>query len=173
MIVAERGRLRRRKRRRHSEIHARDSADGLPYSSTCRGRDARCSADACSDAERCGSTATDCAAGCVSLPPEKLAKAIALNRIRNILHIVDAFWGLAVLWLLLATGAAARLEAWAKSVAETLVAGAAVFCCADCCSDGGEIPLDMYWPHLSWSTASACRAGRAGLAIRASHWRWR
>jgi len=45
------------------------------------------------------------------LPPEKLAKAIALSRIRDIEHFVDAFWGLAVLWLLLATRAAASLEA--------------------------------------------------------------
>src|SRR6266568_36528 len=50
------------------------------------------------------------------LPPEKLAKAIALGRIRNILHFAYAFWGIAVLWLLLATGAAARLAAWSESV---------------------------------------------------------
>ncbi len=43
-----------------------------------------------------------------SLPPEKLAKAIALGRIRNILDIVGSLWGLAMLWLLLATRAAAR-----------------------------------------------------------------
>ena len=42
------------------------------------------------------------------LPPEKLAKAIALSRIRDIEHFVDAFWGLLVLWLLLATGAEPR-----------------------------------------------------------------
>jgi len=45
------------------------------------------------------------------LPPEKLAKAIALSRIRDIEHFVDAFWGLLVLWLLLATRAAAGLDA--------------------------------------------------------------
>src|SRR3984885_16200796 len=52
------------------------------------------------------------------LPPEKLAKAIALNRIRDIEHFVDAFWGLLVLWLLLATRAAAGLETWAVRVLE-------------------------------------------------------
>jgi Zn-dependent protease with chaperone function len=51
-----------------------------------------------------------------SLPPEKLAKAIALSRIRNILDITGSLWGLAVLWLLLATRAAAGLEAWAQRV---------------------------------------------------------
>src|SRR5215475_1482118 len=50
------------------------------------------------------------------LPPEKLAKAIALNRIRNVEHFVDAFWGLLVLWLLLSLGLAAGMEAWAKQV---------------------------------------------------------
>jgi len=46
-----------------------------------------------------------------SLPPEKLAKAIALSRIRNILDIAGSLWGLVFLWLLLATRAAAGLAA--------------------------------------------------------------
>ena len=45
------------------------------------------------------------------LPPDKLAKAVELNRIRDIEHFVDALWGIAVLWLLLATRTAARMEA--------------------------------------------------------------
>src|SRR5580698_691940 len=52
------------------------------------------------------------------LPQDKLAKAIELNRIRDVEHFVDAFWGIAVLWLLLATRAAARMEAWALRVAK-------------------------------------------------------
>lgn len=51
-----------------------------------------------------------------SLSPEKLAKAIALNRIRKTMDIVGGLWGIAVLWLLLATRSAARLEAWAESI---------------------------------------------------------
>jgi STE24 endopeptidase len=58
------------------------------------------------------------------LPPEKLAKAIAYSRERSIFHFVDAFWGLAVLWLLLSTRAAAGMEA--------LGAGSALFCRAAC-----------------------------------------
>ena len=50
------------------------------------------------------------------LPPDKLAKAIALNRIRTLLDIGGSLWALAVLGLLLATGAAARLAAWAERV---------------------------------------------------------
>ncbi len=52
-----------------------------------------------------------------TLPPDKLAKAIALNRIRDILAIVGSLWGIAALWLLLATRAAAGLEEWAQRIA--------------------------------------------------------
>jgi Zn-dependent protease with chaperone function len=51
-----------------------------------------------------------------SLPPDKLAKAITLNKIRLALNVVGTFWDLAVLWLLLATTAAATLGAWVKSL---------------------------------------------------------
>jgi Zn-dependent protease with chaperone function len=47
-----------------------------------------------------------------SLPPDKLAQAIALSRIRNLLDIADSLGGIALLWLLLATRASARCEAW-------------------------------------------------------------
>ncbi|MGA7654407.1 MAG: hypothetical protein WBW68_18265, partial [Terracidiphilus sp.] len=47
-----------------------------------------------------------------TLPPEKLAKAIALNRIRLTLEIVGSVWGLLVIGLLLATRAASGLERW-------------------------------------------------------------
>ncbi len=48
-----------------------------------------------------------------SLPPDKLAQAIALNRIRVSLEIAGSLWGLVVLWWLLASGTATRLDAWA------------------------------------------------------------
>ncbi|MGA8729510.1 MAG: M48 family metallopeptidase [Terracidiphilus sp.] len=48
------------------------------------------------------------------LPPEKLAKAIVLNRIRVLLDIAGSVWGLAVLWILLASCAVARLAAWTE-----------------------------------------------------------
>ena len=51
-----------------------------------------------------------------NLPPDKLAKAITLNKIRLVLEIVGTLWGLAVLWLLLATQAAAGLGAWVKGM---------------------------------------------------------
>ena len=49
-----------------------------------------------------------------SLPPDKLAKAISLSRIRVLLDIAGSLWGMVVLWLLLATRAAARLAAWSR-----------------------------------------------------------
>ena len=47
------------------------------------------------------------------LPPDKLAKAKTLNKIRLTLDIVGSLWGLAVLWLILATRTAGALERWA------------------------------------------------------------
>lgn len=49
-----------------------------------------------------------------SLPPDKLAQAIALNRIQLTLEIIGTLWGLAVLWILLASRAASRIESWAE-----------------------------------------------------------
>lgn len=49
-----------------------------------------------------------------SLPPGKLAQAIALNRIRVTLDIAGPIWALLVLWWLLASRGGARLEAWTR-----------------------------------------------------------
>jgi STE24 endopeptidase len=51
-----------------------------------------------------------------TLPPGKLAQAKTLNTIRLTLEIVGTLWGLAVLWLLLATKAASGMEARLKGV---------------------------------------------------------
>ena len=50
------------------------------------------------------------------LSPDKLAKAVAISRIRKIMDIVNGLWGIAVLWILLATGTLARIEAWTKGL---------------------------------------------------------
>ncbi len=52
-----------------------------------------------------------------SLPPDKLAKAIALSRIRNILDIVGSLWQIVVIWLLLASRFAQGLETEIKRIA--------------------------------------------------------
>ena len=49
-----------------------------------------------------------------SLPPAKLAQAIALNKIRVALDIFGSLWGLILLWGLLASGTAVRLDAWTR-----------------------------------------------------------
>jgi STE24 endopeptidase len=49
-----------------------------------------------------------------SLPPEKLAEAKALDRIRISVAIAGAIWDLIVLWLLLVTGTTTRLDVWTR-----------------------------------------------------------
>ena len=51
-----------------------------------------------------------------SLPPDLLAKAVALDRIRNVLSFGGALWGIAFLWLLLATRAAGRADSWTQGI---------------------------------------------------------
>jgi STE24 endopeptidase len=48
-----------------------------------------------------------------NLPPDKLAKAIALDKIRITLDIAGSLWGMVFLWLLLSRRWAAGLQAWA------------------------------------------------------------
>jgi Zn-dependent protease with chaperone function len=52
-----------------------------------------------------------------TLPPDKLAKAIALGHIRNILDIVGGLWGIVFLWLFLSMRGASGLQAWALRIA--------------------------------------------------------
>ena len=51
-----------------------------------------------------------------SLSPEKLAQAIALNKIRVSLDFGESLWGLIILWGLLALGRAARLDVWTREM---------------------------------------------------------
>lgn len=84
------------------------------------------------------------------LPPDKLAKAIALSRIRNILSIAGSLWGLAVLWLLLATRAAARVEAWTGSIARRRwVQGLVFFALFLIVSTLADLPLAWFGEHVS------------------------
>jgi STE24 endopeptidase len=87
-----------------------------------------------------------------NLPPDKLAKAIALGRIRNILELVDALWGLAVLWLLLATRAAASLEAWTHRICrQRWLQGLLFFAVFLVITTLADLPLDIYRHHVSRS----------------------
>ncbi|MGA2217475.1 MAG: M48 family metallopeptidase [Terracidiphilus sp.] len=85
-----------------------------------------------------------------SLPPAKLAKAIALSRIRNILDIVGSLWSLAVLWLLLATRAAAKLEGWTHQLSSRCwLQGTAFFAIFLVLLTLADLPLDIYAHHVS------------------------
>jgi Zn-dependent protease with chaperone function len=86
------------------------------------------------------------------LPPDRLAKAIALGRIRNILDIAGALWSLAVLWLLLATRAAAGLEAWAqRTTRHCWLQGLFFFAVFLLITSLADLPLDIYAHHVSLS----------------------
>lgn len=85
-----------------------------------------------------------------SLPPEKLAKAIALSRIRNILDFTGSIWGIVFLWLLLATGAWAGIEAWAQRRAGSRwVQGVLFFFAFIILTTLASLPLDLIGQHYS------------------------
>jgi Zn-dependent protease with chaperone function len=87
-----------------------------------------------------------------NLSPDKLAKAIVLSRIRNILELVGALWGLAVLWLLLATRAAAGLAAWAERILkQRWLQGLLFFAVFLVITSLASLPLDWYGQHVSLS----------------------
>jgi len=87
-----------------------------------------------------------------TLPPDKLAKAIAINRIWNILDIVDGLWAIAFLWMLLATRVAARIESWAEQISvrrwlQGLVFFAVIFILLTL----ANLPLDVFAHQVSRS----------------------
>ena len=84
-----------------------------------------------------------------TLPPDKLAKAIAISRIRNIMDIVGGLWGLVVLWLLLSTRIAARLEAWAqRTSARHWIQGILFFAAFIVITSLASMPLDWFSQHV-------------------------
>jgi Zn-dependent protease with chaperone function len=85
-----------------------------------------------------------------SLPRAKLAKAIAYSRINHILGFAGALWNIGVLWLLLASGAAARLDAWARRTApEVALHGLLFFGLLIVITQMAEIPLGWYGHRVS------------------------
>ena len=78
-----------------------------------------------------------------SLPPDKLAQAIALNKIRVALDIAGSLWGLVVLWWLLASGTATRLDAWtSETMKRRWVSGAVFFAIVIVFLAAAGFPLD-------------------------------
>ena len=110
-----------------------------------------------------------------TLPPDKLAKAIALSRIRNILDITGSIWGFVFLWLLLATGAWAAIEAWAqRRSSRRWVQGVYFFFAFLILTTLASLPLDMIGQHYSrayaisvqgWGSWFGDQAKGLGLAL--------
>jgi STE24 endopeptidase len=110
-----------------------------------------------------------------TLPPDKLVKAIALNRIRNILDIVGGLWGIAVVWLLLDINIAAGLEAWAGDIfRRRWLQGLLFFAVLLILITIANLPIDMYGHHVSrdygisiqgWSGWLGDQAKSLGLTV--------
>jgi Zn-dependent protease with chaperone function len=87
-----------------------------------------------------------------TLSPDKLAKAIAISRIRNTMNIVGGLWGVVVIWLLLATRIAARLEAWAQSIsARRWIQGLLFFAAFILITAVASLPLAWFSQHVEKS----------------------
>jgi Zn-dependent protease with chaperone function len=79
-----------------------------------------------------------------NLSPDKLAKAEKLSRFRTTMSFVQSLWGLAVLWILLATGAVAALERWAKrQLPQRWLQGLLFFAVFLVLTSLPDLPLDM------------------------------
>lgn len=86
-----------------------------------------------------------------NLPPDKLQKAITLNRIRLTLEIVGTIWGLVVLWLLLATRTATALSRWTERVTRhRWVQGLIFFAVFLLLSAFVSLPIDMIGHAVSF-----------------------
>lgn len=85
-----------------------------------------------------------------TLPPDKLAQAQALDHIRTLLHFGDALWGIAVLWLLLQTRAAARLAAFLeRRIPRPSLSGLAFFAVLIAALSLASLPIDAYAHSVS------------------------
>jgi Zn-dependent protease with chaperone function len=79
-----------------------------------------------------------------NLPPDKLAKAIALDKIRITLDIGGALWGIVFLWLLLSRRWAAGLQAWAaRLTSRRWIQGLQFFAAFTVITTLASFPLDM------------------------------
>lgn len=98
------------------------------------------------------------------LPPDKLAKAVAISRIRNVMDIVNGLWGIALLWLLLTAGVSARLENWAKDLSRRRwIQGAVFFAVFLVLTDLAALPLAWFSQYKEKSYAVSVQAWTSWL----------
>jgi STE24 endopeptidase len=89
------------------------------------------------------------AADSYQLSPEKLRHAIAITRVRNILTIVGTVWGLLVVWLILRTRLAAKIEQWLDGRFHTRwVTGVFYFAIFIVITTLADLPLGLYGEHV-------------------------
>jgi Zn-dependent protease with chaperone function len=110
-----------------------------------------------------------------SLPPEKLAKAIALSRIRHIMGFVGTAWGLLVLLILLATHFFSCTAAWAERVVKwRWLSGLLFFAIFFIVTTLASLPLDLYGHHVelsygisvqSWASWAGDQGKALGLGV--------
>ncbi len=85
-----------------------------------------------------------------TLPPEKLAQAIALSRIRDILAIAGSLWGIFFFWLLLATRAASGFESWVGRISRRRwLQGLIFFAAFIVVITLAGLPFDLLGEHFS------------------------
>ncbi len=87
-----------------------------------------------------------------TLPQDKLAKAIAISRIRNILDITGSVWGIVFVGLLLATRLLAGLERWVERISSLRwIQGAIFFAAYLIIAALAGLPLDWIGEHYERS----------------------
>jgi STE24 endopeptidase len=93
-------------------------------------------------------TASAPTAQAYTLPPDKLARAITLDRIRNILDLAGSIWDIAFVWLLLVFGAWAGIERWAQRFSgRRWLQGAAFFAAYFIVKGAALLPVDWLGEH--------------------------
>jgi Zn-dependent protease with chaperone function len=83
-----------------------------------------------------------------TLPPDTLAKAIAVGRIRNFENLAGSVWGILFLWILLATRGWSGIEKWAQRISNRRwVQGLVFFAIYLVVSDLASFPLGWLVQH--------------------------
>jgi Zn-dependent protease with chaperone function len=103
-----------------------------------------------------------------TLPPDKLAKALALNRIRITLDFAGTAWGLVFLWLLLATRGWAAIERWMQWISSRRwVQGLVFFAAFFVVTTLAGLPLDGIAHHFEHAYAISVQGWGSWLGDQA------